>query len=261
MDRVFDVGPRQQTHTHHEPTADAFTLHYLRQVPELAQLARRIARHKRRRKVRDEKEKGDVNVSSSPRRFARPSTKVDTKAADAKMAKRLFIMTLQLLYDEGSIVFSDGRSNRKWDAEEAEWLQAREEKIWKVQRGDDTCMNITHTTAGASSTAWTTVGNGTRPPNVDDPELSEPDADEEAYIPVTPRILVQPILDAIRSVVLQKGKIAQGGATAAEVLERLRGRGDARWARISEWAIQNALEIMAEDEVVWKSARGRWTVF
>lgn len=169
-------------------------------------------------------------------------------------------MTLRLLYDEGSIVFSDGRGNRKWDAEEAEWLQDREEEIWKVRPEDDTRANITHTTVGYTSITSTTIGNRTRQTHVDDPELSEPDPGEEGYIPVTPPILVQPILGAIRSVVLQKGKIAQGGATAGEVLETLRGRVDERWARISEWAIENALEMMAEDEVVQKSAQGRWTV-
>ena len=261
MDRVSGVGSRQRTHTHHGPTEAAFTLSYLRRVPELAELARRIARHNRKRKEREKKEKEKLKMSPAPRRSTRTSTKVDTKVTDGKMAKQLFIMTLRLLYDEGSIVFSDGCGNRKWDAEEAAWLQDREDEIWKVRRGDDTCVNITHTTVGSTSIASTTIGNGTRQTQVDDSELSEPNPGEEAYIPVTPSILVQPILGAIRSVVLQKGKVAQGGATAAEVLEKLRGRVDERWARISEWAIENALEIMEEDEVVWKSAQGRWTVF
>lgn len=255
MDRVVGVD------LCHEHTADAFTLSYLRRVPELAELARRIARNIRKRKARDEREKEKLKMASSPRRSTRPLTKVDTKAADAKMAKRLFIMTLRLLYDEGSIVFSDGRGNRKWDEEEAGWLQDREEEIWKVRPEDDTRANITHTTVGSTSITTTTIGNGTRQSHVDDAELSEPDTGEEGYIPVTPPILVQPILGAIRSVVLQKGKIAQGGATAGEVLERLRGRVDERWARISEWAIENALAMMAEDEVVRKSAQGRWAVF
>ena len=261
MDRVVGVGPCQHTDTRHEHTADAFTLSYLRRVPELAELARRIARNNRKRKTRDEKEKEKLKMTSSPRRSTRTSTKVDTKAADAKMAKRLFIMTLRLLYDEGSIVFSDGRGKRKWDAKEAGWLQDREDEIWKVRREDDTRADITRTTVGSTFITSMTIGNGTLQTQADDPELSEPDADEEGYIPVTPPILVQPILGAIRSVVLRKGKIAQGGATAAEVLETLRGRIDERWARISDWAIENALEMMAEDEVVWKSALGRWTMF
>lgn len=261
MDRVVGVGPCQHSDTRHEHTTDAFTLSYLRRVPELAELAKRIARNNRKRKARDEKEKEKLKRTSSPRRSTRTSTKVDTKAADMKMAKRLFITTLRLLYDEGSIVFSDGHGNRKWDAEEAGWLQDREDEIWKVRTEDDTRANITHTTVGSTFITSMTIDNGTRQTHVDDPELSEPDADEERYIPVTPPILVQPILGAIRSVVLRKGKIAQGGATAAEVLETLRGRVDERWARISDWAIENALEMMAEDEVVWKSAQGRWTVF
>jgi len=261
MDSVFGIGPCQRTDTHHHHTKDGFTLSYLRRVPELAELARRIARHNRKRKARDEKENEKLSVSPSPRRLTRISTKVDTKAADAKMAKRLFVMTLRLLYDEGSVVFSDGHRNRKWDAEEAGWLQNREDEIWNVRWGDDTCADVTHTTVGSTSITSATSGNGTRHTNIVDPELSEPEPDEEAYIPVTPSILVQPILDAIRSVVIQKGKVAQGGATAAEVLETLRGRADERWARISDWAIENALEMMAEDEVVWKSTQGRWTVF
>ena len=254
MDRVTGIGSWQ------EHTADAFTLSYLRRVPELAELARRIARNSRKRKARDEKEREKLKMTSSPRRSMRPSTKVDTKAADAKTAKRLFITTLRLLYNEGSIVFSDGRGNRKWDAEEAGWLQDREEEIWEVRPEDDTRANITHTTVGSTSIISTTIGHGARQTHVDDSDLSEADPGEEGYIPVTPPILVQPILGAIRSVVLRKGKIAQGGATAGEVLETLRGRVDERWARVSEWAIENALEMMAEDEVVGKSAQGRWTV-
>jgi hypothetical protein len=252
MDCVFGLGPRQRPH--YERKADAFTLSYLRRVPELAEVAKRIARHQRKQKARDQKEKEKSRASTSPRRATRASTKADNRAADAKMAKRTFVMTLRTLYDEGSIVFSDGNSNRKWDAEEAEWLKDQENEIWTVQRGDDTSANVTRTTV-------TTIGNTTRQTILGDPELSEPGPDEEAYIPVTPSILVRPILDAIESVVIRKGKAARGGATAAEILETLRGRLDERWARIGDWAIENALDVMEEDEVVWKSAQGRWTAF
>lgn len=263
MDRVFAIGPRQPNGAHHGHKNDAFTLSYLRRVPELAELARRVARHDRKRKAQDKREKEKVRGSASLRRAARASTTLDTKAADAKMSKWLFVMALRVLYDEGSIVFSDGNRNRKWDAEEAEWLQDREDEIWNVRRGDDTRANITHATVGSTTTiTLATIGNTTRQTTVDDSEFCEPDPDEEAYMLVTPSILVQPILDAIRSVVvIRKDKAAQGGATATEILKTLRGRVDERWARIGDWAIENALDMMAEDEVVWRSAQGRWTIF
>ena len=112
MDRVFDIGPHQPTGAHHEHGADAFTLSYLRRVPELAELARRVARHTRKRKAHEEKEKS--RASSSSRRATRPS-RVDTKATDTKMAKRLFVMAIRAMYDEGSIVFSFGNGNQRWD--------------------------------------------------------------------------------------------------------------------------------------------------
>jgi hypothetical protein len=269
MDCVFSLGPRQPLDTivHQERRADAFTLSYLRRVPELAELGVRIARGDRKRKARDEKEKEKSRTSSSSRRATRPSsTRVDTRAADVRTAKRLFVMALRVLYDEGSIVFSDGgNGNRKWDAEEAEWLQEREGEIWKVRRGDDdTRANDTYATvAGSTSITSAMIGHTTRQTiaTIDNPELSEPDADEEAYLPVTPSLLLRPILDAIQSVVMRRGKVAQGGATAAQILETLRSRVDERWARIGDWAIENALEVMEEDEVVWKTAHGRWTVF
>ena len=260
MDRVFDIGPHQPTGAHHKHGADAFTLSYLRRVPELAELARRVARHTRKRKAREEKEKEKSRTSSSSRRATRPS-RVDTKATDTKMAKRLFVMAIRVMYDEGSIVFSVGDGNRTWDAGEAEWLQDREDEIWKVQRGDDTQTSVVQTTVGSTSITLTTIGNTTRQTIVDDPELSEPDPDEESYIPVTSSILVQPILDAIRFLIIRKGKVAQRGATIAEIMEALQSKLDERWARIGDWAIGNALERMEEDEVVWKSAQGRWTVY
>ena len=260
MDCVFDIGPRQHAGTSHEHKADAFTLSYLRRVPELAELARRVARYNRKRKARDEREKEKSRASSSSRRVTRTS-KVDAIATDAKMAKRLFVMAIRVMYDEGSIVYSDGNGTRTWDAEEAEWLQDREDGIWKVRRGDDTHTIITHTTVGTTSVTLTTIGNTTRQAIVDESDLSEPDLDEESYIPVTPSILAQPILDAIRAVVIQKGKVAQGGATIAEILEALRGKLDERWARVGDWAVGNALEVMEEDEMVGKTAQGRWTVY
>ena len=262
MDSLFDIGPRRPTGAHHEHKADAFTLSYLRRVPELAELARRIARHSRKRKAREEKEKEKSRASSSSRRATR-TPKVDTNAADAKTAKRLFVMAIRVLYDEGSIVFADGNGNRTWDAAEAEWLREREDEIWKVRRGEDSHASVTRTTVGSTSITWTTHDNTTRQTIVvdDDPELSAPDPDEESYIPVVPSVLAQPILDAIRAVLIRKGKRALGGATVAEILETLRGKIDERWARIGDWAIGNALEKMEEDEVVRKTAQGRWSVY
>lgn len=261
MDCVFSIGPRQPTDPYHKHKANAFTLSYLRRVPELAELARQVARYIRKRKSHDKMEKAKSRASSSSRRAMRIPTVVEKGAADAKMTKQLFIMALRVLYDEGSVVFSNGSGNREWDVEEAEWLQDQEDEIWGARQRGDTHASVTHTTVGPTSITVTMTGNPNRQTIVDDPGLSDPDPEEEAYIPVTPSVLVQPILAAIQSVVIRKGKVAQGGATAAEILEALRGSVDERWARIGDWAIENALEMMAGDEVVWKSAQGRWTVY
>lgn len=228
-----------------------FTLSHLRRVPELAVLARRVVNEEGRRRAREELERAKQASSSS---------KTNARAAEprAKKMKRLFQFAIRQLYDEGSIVLWDGPVRPLPRAAPQPPLA---HPLWK---------------ADASTASAMSVG-------ADDPgELSDPSPTEEAYLPLTPAVLAEIVERAIREWVAaaaarrqrhqhyqHRGRGADvdpsapfaplappPGPTPAEIVAWLHR--DARWARVGEWAVKDALEWGKAEGRMWCIGQGKW---
>jgi hypothetical protein len=260
-----------------------FTLSYLRRVPELAEMARRVVKAEAKRRVREERKLKSVQ-SQQPLREKNPSptlgSTLPSKGSSSSRSvnepiapkmKRLFQWSIVKLYEEGSIVLWDGpvRPLSLHD-------QGRETSgLWKMNStmgADSTTFSSVSSTSFGSSRVVT--GDG----RVDDDEgfISDPPAngDEEAYIPLTPEHLAPHVEKAIGTLMTRsrtttiptphshlrskmQAPAPLPGPTKEDITIFLR-RKDARWARVGDWVVEDALELLKREGRVWCVGKGRW---
>ncbi|KAI0724830.1 hypothetical protein C8Q72DRAFT_937149, partial [Fomitopsis betulina] len=228
-----------------------FTLSHLRRVPELAVLARRVVNEEGRRRAREELERGQQRSSkAAPKANARPAE------PRAKKIKRLFQFAIRQLYDEGSIVL--------WDGPVRPLPRSQLSLAYPLWKADTSAVS----TAPAISI------------DANDPgELSDPSPTEEAYLPLTPAVLAKILERTIREWIAAAAARRQRqqhhgcradadpsaplaplapppGPTPAEIVAWLHR--DARWARVGEWAVKDALEWGKAEGRIWCIGQGRW---
>ncbi|KAH9833316.1 uncharacterized protein C8Q71DRAFT_197668 [Rhodofomes roseus] len=267
LDRTPRVG-RAPTRTSvpeepDNPSGDSlygFTLSHLRRVPELMILARRVVDEEGRRRAKEERERqkaGPTNTTSKQRQV-QPARPPEHKT---KKTKRLFQFAIRQLYEEGSIVLWDGPI-RPLPREDADSTQLPG-PLWKAN------------SSTASAMTASSIGDE------DDPgQLSDPSPTEEAYISLTPEVLAgivqRAIKECIEAAAARRSKHRHGGRpradvdptapfappapppgpTPAEITAWLHR--DARWARVGEWAVKDALECAKAEGKVWCIGHGRW---
>jgi len=224
----LESGMREESLCHR-----GFTLSYLRRVPELAELARRVvvAEAKRRAKECRKKEGAEgrsqestMGASSSAGLHDLPRDKLGPKV------KRLFKWVVVQLLHEGGIVLWDGSMHACGEEIHAEML-------WK------TCTSIS-TNAEKSGFGQ----SGECHDGLLDGELSDPAAGEEGYIPITSLFLAEYIEEVIREL---------SGATKEGILRKLHR--DDRWRFIGEWQVQEALEYLQQESRAWRIG-DRWAL-
>jgi hypothetical protein len=99
-------------------------------------------------------------------------------------------------------------------------------------------------------------------------EVSEPEVEEEGYMPITPLFLGDFVETAIRELTSTKGETGTKpvsklrvtrvptGATKEEILRRLHR--DDRWRYIGEWQVEDALVYLQGERRVWRVGQDRW---
>ena len=224
-----------------------FSLSYLRRVPELSLLASRVIHAVARRRQREER-KRQKDAGIPPSRSQKSSSVIPPGKFAAKM-KRLFQWAVVQLLKEGCIVLWDGPKRVH-----TEWSKINTSLLWKA--------NVTTSTTGGDSTLFSTT-SGSLPPSFadaddDDGMLSDPDPNEESYIPLTPDFLGDYIEKAIKVLVDHYEEIGKpyAGATKDGVLSVLRK--DDRWRYVGEWSIDDSLELLKQEGRVWSLGKGRW---
>ncbi|KAK7677659.1 hypothetical protein QCA50_019350 [Cerrena zonata] len=247
-----------------------FTISHLRRVPELALLARRVVEAEAKRRAREERKKAkeqqaqglSTNTTDTKGKSrATPSSAAplgSTKPGEGpgpKM-KRLFRFAIRQLYDEGSIVLFDGPKHRLPHISLSH--SQSEIRLWKSSMS---------TSIDANSTTVSSVTNQSYSFTGADPDpsiLSDPDSNEESYIPLVPSYLCGQVEKAIVSMVsrarkMRERKTSVPGPTADEIVHYLRRRDD-RWARVGEWHVKAALEWGQENGRMWCVGKDRWEV-
>ncbi|KZT03809.1 uncharacterized protein LAESUDRAFT_325810 [Laetiporus sulphureus 93-53] len=240
-------------------TVRGFTLSYLRRVPELALLARRVVDAEARRRAREERKHATHTQTYTQDKHIR---KLQGSSAESKAlkVKRLFRFAIRQLYDEGSIVLWDGPTR---PLSSASISTQGFDHLWKVN-------------SSSSRTAGSVI-HDTLVFDDDEEELSDPPPDEEAYLPLTSTYLSGVVAHAITEIMARTAAKASmskrprrtddlstplqppmppPGPTPAEILAFLRR--DTRWARVGEWAVKDALEWGRKEGSMWCVGHGRW---
>lgn len=206
---LFDLGLRE--------CHRGFTLSYLRRVPELAELARRVVVAEAKRRAKEQRKKGGEGRSQGS---------TTTSASLGSKMKRLFQWAVVQLLHEGSLILWDGPMRVCGDDAHGEVSG-----LWKTW------------TSISTSAEKSDLGlpGGTGHDGWDDGNLTEPAADEEGYMPVTSSFMAEYVEDVIRDL---------NGATKEAILRRLHG--DDRWRFIGEWQVQDAVEHLRQESRAWR---------
>ncbi|KAI0068527.1 hypothetical protein BV25DRAFT_1910301 [Artomyces pyxidatus] len=251
-----------------------FTLSYLRRVPELSMLAQRVVRAEGRRREKEAKKAHAGFIDTAKGKDGRANLPRSQSEGVARKMKRLFMWAIRKLYEEGSIIISDG------PVRPLPYRAAEASMLWRAS-SSNTAGNITSNTISSTSSSFTR--------HLDDSldsvgELSDPVPGEESYIPVTVEYLAEQVEGAIKILtsppappiamnvsegsrgivssvpaVSRRRVFCANGPTKEEITACLRR--DARWDRLGTWAVQDALDWMQQEGKVWRAIEedgGRW---
>ncbi|GLB39221.1 hypothetical protein LshimejAT787_0603830 [Lyophyllum shimeji] len=228
-----------------------FTISYLRRVPELADMAKRVVKAVAKRRLREERQKAKEAAASGTTQSTRhkqgaPTSKEEEADKLAGRVKRLFQATIVQLLREGSIVLWDGPV-RRYD----QVLKEPDSGLWKA--------NVTSTSA--DSTVFSTASGVSRSSveaDEDNFELSDPESGEEAYVPLSPQFLAGVVETAIRKLtsVRPRGGENRSLSTKEGILAYLKR--DDRWRYLSEWSVGEALEVLRAEGRGWCVGKEKW---
>ncbi|KIY46220.1 hypothetical protein FISHEDRAFT_60683 [Fistulina hepatica ATCC 64428] len=295
-----DAPPQKRRRGNSEPPPEldekdplAFTLSNLRRVPVLKLMAGRVVAAEIKRRGRAESEKlrcaaAGANASRRPQPSVAksvPSSRPSSLEGVSRKAKLLFHWAIIELLKEGGIVLWDGPRRAVDDGTSAE----DEQKLWKAERstadatGASLASDLTTTTtttatanrmdsragSGASRSLATAAADALL---AGEYPVSDPESDEEAYLPLTPALLAPRVRDAIenlmarpahhRSDLTREHRRARGpppGPTIPAILAHLRR--DDRWKWLGEWHVEQAIELLTARKLVYSPLPGRWEVF
>ncbi|TEB08694.1 hypothetical protein FA13DRAFT_1749790 [Coprinellus micaceus] len=235
----FTLTPRKE-----QNTLRGYSISYLRRVPELALLAHRVAKQENRaaRKVAKTRPSNSSKPPSSAMR--QPSTPTP------KDVKRLFIRAVNELYREGSIVIWDCPSHPCSDLSPGD-----SSFLWKMSTSIGPSANTTTSTLPPTHTEDNS-GN-----------LSDPDRNEDVYVPLTPSFLgsqlegIIPIVQKAERARQPPGKNngapAYSGASTEGMVRYLK-RKDDRWAYLHVDSVEAALGYLDGEGRAWMCGQEQW---
>jgi len=227
-----------------------YTLSYLRRVPELAAMARRVVQAEAKRRERAERQRAKENEQKEiPRHKFEPLSRERL----APKMKRLFKWAIVKLYEEGSIVLWEGPVRKTA-------ICGRTSQLWKVNSSANTSARPDSTVLSSTSPIGTEED--------DDATLSDPQPHEEAYVPVTAAYLAGHVEKAIATLMARSAKSDNSeslpsyafslppGPTTEDIMKFMQ-RSDERWARLGSWAVGDTLEVLKREGKVWRVC-GKW---
>jgi hypothetical protein len=257
----FTPPPDEITSPHQSQRAYTvrFTLSFLRCVPELSTLAKRVVAQDKKTQEAQDRQKGratrtgadDARNKGKERAVPGHAESAEDRVKRRYKMKMLFRWAVVELYKEGSIVLCNP------DAEDYVDPPAPHPsmRIWKEsvnsEAAEDSRMEVE---------------------TVDGVEDAPPD--EEGYVSLTPAYLGGYVEQVVRALTLipisasrtqrttlEKGKPLQKGSVTVEEITRYLRRSDGRWERVGEWIVQDALmwlwqrAMLEEDGNKWRCGR------
>ncbi|KAL1741705.1 hypothetical protein HDZ31DRAFT_44858 [Schizophyllum fasciatum] len=243
------------TTTHSEETqAIGFTLSFLRRVPELRDLARRVVKTEAKRRGRAAREKVQTHTqnedATAKSGAAVRSRKSVAEESIPRRMKRLYQWALTALLNDGYIVLWDGSPRPCCFAGAC----SDTSDLWKTSASANiTARTVDSTTSLASTSALH---------ESDEEELSDPDECEESYVPLEPKVLARAVEGVVSSLIARKrraGVELKALSTSKESVCALLQRDD-RWRYLHGWQVEQALTYLVDEDILDERAEGRYTL-
>ncbi|KAJ7693877.1 hypothetical protein B0H17DRAFT_1199562 [Mycena rosella] len=229
-----------------EPTS-GFTIPYLRRVPELALMAKRVVKAEAKGRAREARKKAKAGESV----IVTKTMHNDQGKLHPRM-KRLFNWAILELVKEGDVISWDGPARSCGGRDDAQ-PGADTSVLWRA--------NSSASTAGGNSTVMSSAS--VAEDDEDEGELTDPGEDEEVFLPLTPAFLATRVETAIATLVkraterMQASKDANrprlrapaAGPTVREIVAHLKS--DDMWRNLSEFAVKEALAFLQDEGRAW----------
>ncbi|KAJ7498499.1 hypothetical protein FB451DRAFT_1087 [Mycena latifolia] len=228
-----------------------FTLSYLRRVPELALMAKRVVKAEAKRRAREARKKalasgnGAVVVTKTMRN--------DQGKLHPRM-KRLFGWAVLQLVKEGDVISWDSPARPCGGGAQPGPADADTSALWKV--------NSSTSTAGGNSTVMSSAS--VAEDDEDEGELTDPEEDEEVFVPLTPVFLATAVEKAIRTLSERAARerssarvrAPAAGPAVREIVAYLKS--DDMWRNLSDFTVKEALALLQDEGRAWMIGADRW---
>ncbi|KAJ7213816.1 hypothetical protein B0H12DRAFT_369750 [Mycena haematopus] len=234
-----------------------YTLSYLRRVPELALMAKRVVKAEAKRRARDAQKRAKEAKPGGPSKKPTQAMVNDQQKLHPRM-KRLFNWGILQLVKEGDVIPWEGPV-RPCPREETH-VDPDSSALWKI--------NSSNSTVGGNSTLFSSasIAEG----DEDEGVLSDPEPGEEAFVSLTPSTLATVVENAIGTFVARATARAQAskdpnrarvrapaaGPTVSEIVSLLKS--DDMWRNLSEFTVKEALTLLQAEGRAWTMGGDRW---
>ncbi|KAF8342614.1 uncharacterized protein EI90DRAFT_3029602 [Cantharellus anzutake] len=266
-----------------------FTINYLRNAPDLRYLARRVVLAETRRRDRESRKREKLRetqsiapnpphdqhssrTTASKSQSSTPSKSLSSASLTSRM-KKLFETAIRSLYQAGEIIVlprSGVQSTSPIPQSRPTTLDAGLPypaclglfRVWddldpdRSMRADDSYTTIRSTISKSSKTSKARISVHDESVAVidEDPPPNHTGLDE--YLPVTPELLAEPVLQAVKKTAIRSPSNPDNGTSVDRIASFLKK--NELWARVGEWTVQETLKLLSTREQVWEYAQERW---
>jgi hypothetical protein len=220
-------------------------------------MARRVVKAEAKRRLREERKKAKEVTNSRAQNHAKTKSTTTSQILDndkiAPKMKRLFKWAVVRLLGDGSIVLWDGPVHA------CQKMSSSHASLWKTN------TTTSNPTMDADSTILSTISEVAHSANEEEDreniELSDPELQEEAYVPLSPSYLAEHVAKAIDVLTTDVETTANRirrppQSTMQGILAYLKN--DDRWRFIGEWNVEEALQVLKNEKRAWCVEKGRW---
>ncbi|KAF8206976.1 hypothetical protein K438DRAFT_418390 [Mycena galopus ATCC 62051] len=225
-----------------------FTLSYLRRVPELALMAKRVVKAEAKRRAREaqkrakeakEKERTSEGVSKKPAVVTKAMVN-DQQKLHPRM-KRLFNWAILQLVKEGDVISWEGpvRPCRVRGVDDDDDAPDSSSTLWKIN-------SSSNSTVGGNSTVFSSASIAED--DEDEGELTDPEPGEEAFVSLTPAVLAPVVQNAIATFAARATARARASTrepTVNEIVSFLKS--DDTWRNLSEFTVKETLALLKDE--------------
>ncbi|KAJ7760895.1 hypothetical protein DFH07DRAFT_816070 [Mycena maculata] len=235
-----------------------FTVSYLRRVPELSLMAKRVVKAEAKRRAREARKKAKELGLSQKAVVVTKVMRNDQEKLHPRM-KRLFHWAILQLVKDGDVISWDGPV-RPYVENGDEHPDPNASGLWKI--------NSSNSTVGGNSTVFSSASIAED--DEDEGVLTDPEPGEEAFVSLTPAFMVPYLENAISKWTAEATARAKDGPNSARSRVRALASGptvgeitsflknDDMWRHLSDFTVQEGLAHLQDEGRAWMVGEDRW---